>query len=221
LRHDEPDAKAGGEGGSASDFNIKSATPEKNPWGITEKATGNDSIPADRHTDSSTNGRNITAYNKPGFTQSSSEITIINDNPDVLAREVGELAAGFTGEEHLKTNQTKIEATVGIMEAANTFNIKVLYAQYADFVALLKSKYGLENIKAGEVRDQDITETIEELNNSLKQLDNSISTAGENGSAPDELADLRMQRDHLAGQIENYRNDSNYVYISVKIQKKQ
>ncbi len=147
--------------------------------------------------------------------QNVGNVTIYSDNADGLAGEVKKLAAGFE-----EQSEEGMNGSINLTLTSEAVEIKVLASRYDEFIDLLKSKYGQENITADHFKSEDFAKKLEELNSSLSQLEGEITAAEKNGASLDELQEMKAQRDNIVSEIENYRNASKYVNIFLEIREK-
>ncbi len=147
--------------------------------------------------------------------QNVGNVTIYSDNADGLTEEVKKLAAGFE-----EQSEEGINGSINLTLTSKAVEMKVLASRYDEFISLLKSKYGKENIIADNNKIEDFTNKLEELNSSLSQLDSEINTAEKNRASLDELQRMKTQRDNIISQIESYKDASKYVNISLEIQER-
>jgi hypothetical protein len=145
-------------------------------------------------------------------------ITLISDDPDVQIEKLRK----YANTKRVELIEDK-DADDGKEVSANLKTVKVLkikvpYSTYEQFINLLISDFSSSTIEFGQENAKDMTPVIDELNDKLGELQNRIINSMENTgsiSGPEDITDLKAERENIMDEIERIEMESNYIYVTL------
>jgi hypothetical protein len=159
-------------------------------------------------------------------------IAISVDNT-VSIEEETEKIRGFAlqnGAEFPKLNMPEAADTFGIKEQPQEesdeqsiiiLNFKIPNIYYEQLVSQLTSEWGKEEVVLGDVKIEDLTSTIDQLNIIISDLNEQISKVESRGEVSDlqELERLKDEREKVLDEIESINLDSDFTFVNIEVKK--
>ena len=168
-----------------------------------------------------------------------STITITADEPEAVTKKVKTLALennGVLKEQTLSKASAKsasggqsAEAGKGeapVATAAGAGDAQPLYyvipnASYDKFVSSVNGTFGAANVQAGALVTEDLTGTLNDKMKRSDEIDSQIQVLQQNSAKnADTINELKTEKEELEGQIETIRLDSDFVTVTIYINKK-
>lgn len=159
-------------------------------------------------------------------------IAISVDNT-VNIEEEAEKIRGFAlqnGAEFPELNMPEAADTFGIKEQAREeageqsiiiLNFKIPNIYYEQFVSLLTSESGKAEVVLGDVKIEDLTTRIDQLNIVISDLNEQISKIESRGEVSDlqGLERLKDERKKALDEIENINLDSDFTFVNIEVKR--
>ena len=157
-----------------------------------------------------------------------STITITADEPEAVTKKVKTLALENNGELKEQTlSKASAKSTSGGQSAeAGAGDAQPLYyvipnANYDKFVSSVNGTFGAANVQSGALVTEDLTGTLNDKMKRSDEIDSQIQVLQQNSAKnADTINELKTEKEELEGQIETIRLDSDFVTVTIYINKK-
>lgn len=115
-----------------------------------------------------------------------------------------------------------LSTAIGENRSGTTLSIRVHNSKYDELVKTLKTTLSPDQIVFGTLITKDVGKEINDLNQNIAEITNKISQMenDKNLSNPEEMNQLKAQRDNMTKEIDKLKEDTDYIYITITIQKK-
>jgi hypothetical protein len=169
----------------------------------------------------------------PAFTSNvkvlnkNTDITAFSYTPDKAVEKVEKYALAYSAiiiKPENTLRMAKSDDTFSIDSTKTTYelNLKIPKGSYDEFIKFLNDDEELSSIKIGTICITDVTSQMNDLNVQLNDLDKKINLLKDKNdtSSKQNKQDLTAKKEETQRKIKLLSDDTNYIYIFVKIERK-